>query len=66
MASSENVNVQEGRVNEDETNKKFKRRRNLKDLFGELKNEEKKRSRMEKIEEDELGFVPDKEEPILN
>ena len=31
-------------------------------MFGLVKNEEKKREKMERIEEDELGFKPDKED----
>ena len=39
-----------------------KKKRGLKDLFNELKCDEKKRLKMERIEEDELGFVADKED----
>ena len=55
-------------INNDEENKlkipkKYKiKKRNLKDMFGLVKNEEKKREKMERIEEDELGFKPDKED----
>ena len=55
-------------INNDEENKlkipkKYKiKKRNLKDMIGLVKNEEKKREKMERIEEDELGFKPDKED----
>ena len=40
--------------------------RRMKDLFGSLQREEEQREEMLKVEEEELGFVPDKDEPKQN